>query len=175
MYQPKASLGTMATRVEDRPLDEREERAWRAFHRLEYELGSRIRRQLARETGLSDADYVILRVLAEAPDQHLRALTLRSEVRWEKSRLSHQIGRMERRGLVTRGDCAEDSRGAVIRLTDAGRDAIMTALCAHAKAVRAYLLDRLTPGQLEALADISETVLAGLPTDAPTSPSQPVA
>jgi DNA-binding MarR family transcriptional regulator len=165
----------MATRVEDRPLDEREERAWRAFHRLEHELGSRIRRQLARETGLSDADYEILRVLAEAPDQCMRALALRSEVRWEKSRLSHHIGRMERRGLVTRGSCAEDSRGAMIRLTDAGRDAIMTALCAHAKAVRAYLLGQLTAGQLDALADISETVLAGLPTNAPTSTPQPVA
>ena len=165
----------MATQVEDRPLDEREERAWRAFHRLEHELGSRVRRQLARETGLSDADYVILRVLAEAPDQHLRALALRSEVRWEKSRLSHHIGRMERRGLVTREGCAEDSRGAVIRLTGAGREAMVTALCAHAKAVRAYLLDQLSPGQLDALADISETVLAGLPTDPPTSPPQPVA
>lgn len=165
----------MATRVHDRPLDEREERAWRAFHRLEYELGSRIRRQLARETGLSDADYEILRTLAEASDQCMRALALRSEVHWEKSRLSHHIGRMERRGLVTRGDCAEDSRGAMIRLTDAGREAIVTALCAHAKAVRTYLLDRLTAGQLEALADISETVLAGLPADAPRSTPQPVA
>jgi DNA-binding MarR family transcriptional regulator len=170
-----ASLEAMATRVDDRPLDECEERAWRAFHRLEYELGSRVRRQLARETGLSDADYEILRALAEAPDQSMRALALRSEVRWEKSRLSHHIGRMTRRGLVTRGGCAEDSRGAVIRLTDAGRDAIVTACCAHAKAVRAYLLDRLTAGQLEALSDISETVLAGLPTDVPASTTQPVA
>jgi DNA-binding MarR family transcriptional regulator len=105
----------------------------------------------------------------------MRALALRSEVRWEKSRLSHHIGRMERRGLVTRDGCAEDSRGAEIQLTDAGRAAIVTALCAHAKAVRAYLLDRLSRGQLDALADISETVLAGLPADAPTSTPQPVA
>ncbi|HYJ69423.1 MAG TPA: MarR family winged helix-turn-helix transcriptional regulator [Nocardioidaceae bacterium] len=147
------------------PLDAREERAWRSYHEMERELAGRIRRQLNRDTGLSDADYEVLRVLADAPDGILRARELRCEVRWEKSRLSHQIGRMEGRGLVTREDCDEDSRGSVIRITAAGRDVIVTACCEHAKAVRAYLIDRLSPEQLEALADISETVLAGLEAD----------
>jgi DNA-binding MarR family transcriptional regulator len=158
-----------------RPLDDREERAWRAYHRMVRELDSRIRRELVRDTGLSDADYEILRALADAPDRTLRAMALRSEVRWEKSRLSHQIGRMERRGLVTREHCAEDSRAAVVRLTDAGHDAIVAACCEHAKAVRAHLLDRLSAEQLEALADISESVLEGLTADVPASTPEPVA
>jgi DNA-binding MarR family transcriptional regulator len=145
-----------------RPLDAREERAWGSYHEMERELARRIRRGLARDTGLSDADYDVLRVLADAPDGTLRARELRCEVRWEKSRLSHQIGRMERRGLVIRQQCEEDSRGSVVRLTDAGRDAIATACREHAKAVRAYLIDHLSPRQLDALADISTTVLAGL-------------
>jgi len=173
MYQPKASLGAMATPAH-RPLDDREERAWRAYHRMVRDLDSRIRRELVRDTGLSDADYEILRALAEAPDRALRALVLRSEVRWEKSRLSHQIGRMERRGLVAREHCAEDSRAAVVRLTDAGHEAIVAACCEHAKAVRAHLLDRLTAEQLDALADISETVLDGLTTHAPASAAESV-
>lgn len=154
----------MPTRTDAR-LDAREERAWRGYHRMERELASRIRRQLARDTGLSDADYEILRALSDAPDGTLRARTLRCVVHWEKSRLSHQIGRMERRGLVVREECEEDSRSAVIRLTEAGRDAIRAACCEHARAVRAHLLDRLSPAQLDALADISETVLAGLAPD----------
>jgi DNA-binding MarR family transcriptional regulator len=154
----------MPTRAQQ-PLDAREERAWRSYHQMERELAGRIRRQLTRDTGLSDADYEILRALADAPDGILRARELRCEVRWEKSRLSHQVGRMEGRGLVTREDCDEDSRGSVIRITPAGREVIVAACCEHAKAVRAYLIDRLSPDQLDALADISETVLAGFESD----------
>jgi DNA-binding MarR family transcriptional regulator len=154
----------MAT-LAQRPLDAREERAWQSYHQMERELAGRIRRRLTRDTGLSDADYEILRALADAPDGILRARELRCEVRWEKSRLSHQIGRMEGRGLVTREDCDEDSRGSVIRITAAGRKVIVAACCEHAKAVRAYLIDRLSPDQLDALADISETVVAGFESD----------
>jgi DNA-binding MarR family transcriptional regulator len=132
---------------------------------MERELARRIRRQLTRDAGLSDADYEILRALSDAPEGALRARALRGEVRWEKSRLSHQIRRMEQRGLVAREECEEDSRSSVIRLTDAGREVIVAACCEHAKAVRAYLVDRLSSEQLDALADISETVLAGLTAD----------
>jgi DNA-binding MarR family transcriptional regulator len=145
-----------------RPLDAREDRAWQSYHQMERELGRRIRHQLARDTGLSDADYELLRALADAPEGTLRARKLRCEVRWEKSRLSHQVRRMESRGLLVREECEEDSRGSVIRLTDAGREAIVAACCEHARAVRAHLVDRLSPKQLDALADISETVLANL-------------
>lgn len=124
-----------------------------------------IRRELARDTGLSDADYEVLHVLSEAPDQAMRALALRSELRWEKSRLSHQIARMQRRGLVTREECEEDSRGSVVRLTDAGNALAAAACTEYARAVRTYLIDRLSPAQLDALADISTTVLAALAED----------
>jgi DNA-binding MarR family transcriptional regulator len=155
----------MATIAEQAPLDAREERAWHSYHQMEQELAGRIRRRLTRDTGLSDADYEILRALADAPDGILRARELRFEVRWEKSRLSHQIGRMEGRGLVTREDCDEDSRGSVIRITATGREVIVAACCEYAKAVRAYLIDRLSAEQLDALADISETVLASFESD----------
>lgn len=160
-YQPMVTLRCMPTLV-DRPLDAREERAWRSFRQMERELAGRIRRQLTRDTGLSDADYEILRALADAPDSMLRARVLRYRLRWEKSRLSHQIGRMERRGLVAREDCDEDSRGSVIRLTGPGREAISAAHGEYAKAVRKSLIDRLNADQLDALTDISETVLASL-------------
>ncbi|WP_371601214.1 MarR family winged helix-turn-helix transcriptional regulator [Streptomyces sp. NBC_00564] len=48
----------------------------------------------------------------------LRAKDLGAEVGWERSRLSHQISRMEKRGLVTREACADDARGSMVRLTE---------------------------------------------------------
>lgn len=148
-------------------LNAQEERAWRAFRLMNAEITARIRRELGRETGLSDPDYEVLHELWEEPDGALRAMTLRTRLHWEKSRLSHHIVRMQRRGLVTREHSLEDARGATIRLTQSGRAAVEAACRAHARAVRSYLLDRLSPEQLAALGDISETVLAGLGAEEP--------
>lgn len=143
----------------EQQLDEREERAWRAYHRMNAHLAQRIGRELAGETGLSDADIEILLALSDAPENTLRALALRCAVHWEKSRLSHHVARMERRGLVARAECVEDGRGAIIRLTADGREAIAGACCVRARAIRTHLLDRLTDVQVDALIELSEAVL----------------
>lgn len=148
------------------PLTEHEERAWRAFYRMQSTLISTVARDLARGTGLSDADYEVMHALFEAPKNTMRALTLRNAVGWEKSRLSHHIGRMERRGLVVRQACDEDSRAFDVVLTPEGHDAIKAACCEHARAVRSYLLDALTPEQLTGLTEISDAVLARLASSA---------
>ncbi|SNT18299.1 DNA-binding transcriptional regulator, MarR family [Asanoa hainanensis] len=158
-------MATNATRA--RALSAREERAWDGYRRMQSLLSSQLNRQLIQETGLSHADYAILSALLAAPDHRLRGLALRCEVQWEKSRLSHHLGRMQTRGLVLREDCVEDSRGAVFRLTEAGRAAVEAASDDRVAAVRTYLLDLLTPDQLDALSEISGAVLARLAQDDP--------
>jgi hypothetical protein len=81
---------------------------------------------------------------------------------------------MERRGLVARGDCPSDGRGAVVTLTEAGWQAIRDAAPEHVESVREHFLDLLTAEQVEALAGISETVLGHLRglQDAPGSSHQ---
>jgi DNA-binding MarR family transcriptional regulator len=148
-----------------RPLTAREERAWNGYRRMEGLLASQLNRQLMADTGLSDADYAILSALLAAPGHRLRGLALRCEVQWEKSRLSHHLGRMQTRGLVAREECVEDSRGAVFRLTETGRQAVEAATGDRVAAVRTYLVDVLTPAQLDALAEISDAVLARLAKD----------
>ena len=69
---------------------------------------------------------------------------------------------MQRRGLVTRQDCASDGRGAVLTLTEAGWQAIRAAAPGHVESVRTHFLDLLTAEQVQALAGITETVLAHL-------------
>jgi DNA-binding MarR family transcriptional regulator len=88
---------------------------------LRLRLTERLNRELADKTGLSEADFDILTALLQAPDDTVRALALRCGLEWEKSRLSHQLKRMEARGLILREDCVEDNRGTVIRVTDTGR------------------------------------------------------
>jgi DNA-binding MarR family transcriptional regulator len=121
-------------------------------------LGSR----LQRETGLSEADYEVLVNLSEAPNGRLRPSEIGGATQWEKSRISHHVSRMEERGLVKRMACPTDRRGAFVAITAAGRRAIERAAPVHVEHVREAFIDALAPSQLDALAEISETVLARL-------------
>ncbi len=146
-------------------LTRREQRAWRSFLLMARRLNARVARELQRETGLSGADYEVLVHLSETPEGRLRAFELGRATGWEKSRLSHHITRMEDRDLVGRATCPTDSRGAFVVLTDAGRTAIEAAAPRHVEHVRRFFVDALTPDQLDALADISEAIVANLGDD----------
>jgi DNA-binding MarR family transcriptional regulator len=136
--------------------------SWLGYQRMRVRLSDRINREINRACGVSEADFEILMALLESPEGPMRALELRCGLEWEKSRLSHQLRRMEQRGLVRREMCAEDNRSAIIVLTDTGYHLAETARRAHDEAVRTYVLDVLTPEQLNALGDIAGTVLASL-------------
>lgn len=136
--------------------------AWMKYQRMRVRLTGRLSRELAQKSGLSEADFEILCALTETPDESVRALALRCGLEWEKSRLSHQLRRMEERGLVVREDCEEDNRGSVVRVTEAGRNLAAEARQHYDEAVRRYVTDVLTDEQIETLGVIAETILAGL-------------
>lgn len=121
-----------------------------------------IERDLIKDSELSSPDYKVLVELSEDPAGQVRLTELAERMSWSKSRLSHQISRMEGRGLVTRRECAEDARGLWAVLTEQGLQAIQEAAPSHVDSVRNHIIDLLTPEQLDALAEISETVLASL-------------
>lgn len=148
--------------TEVRWLDEREARAWRALQAVQLRLTSQLSRELAADSELSYPDYTVLVVLTDQPDGRLRAYQLGRELGWEKSRVSHHVSRMEARGLVRRERCPSDQRGAYVVVTERGRAAIEAAAPGHVAAVRRYFVDRLTPEQLDALAEMMTTVLEGL-------------
>lgn len=147
-------------------LDAREQRAWRGFLGMYAQIQEDLRRQLLRDTGMSVTDYGVLVCLSEAPDGELRSFQLGEELQWEASRLSHQLRRMEGRGLVTRRSCGDDGRGMTTSITTAGRQAIESAAPRHVAEVRRVFIDVLDDGQLDALiaaADAVTDVLATTP------------
>ena len=148
--------------AQPRWLNQREARAWRQFIVMQGQVRGRVGGRLQRETGLSEADYEVLVNLSEAADGRLRPTELGGATQWEKSRISHHVKRMEERGLVKRMACPTDRRGAFVVLTAAGRRAIERAAPLHVEHVREMFIDALTPAQLDALAEISEAVLARL-------------
>jgi len=141
-------------------LNVREERAWRALQFMQMRLEGELARQLAADSGLSYPDYLVLVALTDRPDGRMRQFELAGVLGWEKSRVSHQVGRMADRGLVTKERCESDRRGAYVVVTHRGRREIEAAAPGHVTTVRRLFLDRLTPSQLDALGDAAELVLA---------------
>jgi DNA-binding MarR family transcriptional regulator len=141
-------------------LSPEEERAWRAYRRMRTLLDLQNARDLARDSHLSESDYDVLSTLTEKPGRSWRASELAARLLWSTSRLAHHAGRMERRGLIARGECPEDGRGATVTLTDAGWAALQAAAPAHVASVRRHFIDLLTPSEVQMLADVAGKVLA---------------
>ncbi|WP_375481888.1 MarR family winged helix-turn-helix transcriptional regulator [uncultured Jatrophihabitans sp.] len=139
-------------------LTDDEQSAWRAFLAMKTELDAQLGRDMQDSSGLSIADFSVLVPLSEHPEGRLRILELARGLQWEKSRLSHQLTRMEQRGLIERSNCREDRRGSFVVLTADGRRAVEAAAPRHVESVRRYLFDLLTPDQVAVLGDISRTV-----------------
>ena len=148
--------------AEPRWLDQREAHVWQAYRDLQRELRNALDRQLVRDAGLSGAEYALLVPLSEAPGGRLRARDLGGMVGWDRSRISHQLSRMEHRGLVTREPCPDDARGSIVRLTPAGRSAIEAAAPNHVATVRRFFLDPLSDDEVDTLATLFNRLLAGL-------------
>jgi len=135
-----------------------EQRAWRGLLRMTSQLNARMNRQLQDAYGVSLADYDVLVVLSEA----LRVFEIADALAWEQSRVSHQLARMQRRGLVTREECRTDARGAFVVLTEVGRAAIERAAPAHVETVRQLVFDGLSRDQVATLTAVTSHVLERL-------------
>ena len=129
-------------------LTDEEQQAWRATVQLSQLLLRQLDRDLTAH-GLNGRDYEILVELSEAPDHQLRMTDLADATSQSRSRLSHQITRMEKRGLVRRDDCEGDKRGTFAVLTKTGFEAIERVAPHHVENVRRHFIDRLTAEQQE--------------------------
>jgi DNA-binding MarR family transcriptional regulator len=142
-----------------------EQRAWRAYLAATVLLFDELDRQMQQDWGMPHAYYEILVHLSETEGRSMRMSELAVRTRSSRSRLSHAVARLEERGLVERLDCPTDRRGQVAHLTDKGFDVLVTAAPSHVAAVRAHVIDRLTPEQITQLTAIGDALVAGLAPD----------
>jgi DNA-binding MarR family transcriptional regulator len=137
----------------ERWLDPAEMKAWLAFLEVSHLLERAIEQQLRQDAGLSHAQYEILSRLEAADGGALRMSELADVIVVSRSGLTYQITQLEQAGLVRREKCPSDERGILAILTPGGRDALTRAAPGHLRVVRENLIDALTPGQREALAE----------------------
>ncbi|MGM1061111.1 MarR family winged helix-turn-helix transcriptional regulator [Saccharothrix sp. Mg75] len=147
---------------EPRWLDDGEMRAWRNYVVGAAMLADRLHRELQDRHGLSLADYEVLVRLSERPRKRMRMSQLADDVASSKSRVSHQVARMERDGLLRRRECPEDGRGVFAELTDQGMALLERAAPTHVEGVRTHMIDLLPRADQEVVAKVFDRVITHL-------------
>lgn len=142
--------------MNEKPLSPRELRAWHAFIAMGEDVLERVGRDLARSTGLSGSEFAVLSRLASYGKGEMQQQELATAMGWEKSRLSHQLSRMQKRKLIERR--AGDGRATLIALAPAGRVKLEIALPIRAESVRRNLLSRLSVEQVETIIRVSNVL-----------------
>jgi len=166
-------------------LDERQMAAWLRLIAVTELLPGVLDSQPRRDARLTHFEYHVLAMLSEAPQRTLRMTWLARRTNATLPRLSHVVRRLEERGFVERSTCPTDARATNARLTPAGWDKVRESAPGHVEAVRGYVLDALSPQQVEQLTAITEAILRrldpdgtmtstmGEPAPGPADPAQP--
>ncbi|TLS46346.1 MarR family transcriptional regulator [Streptomyces montanus] len=147
---------------EPRWLSDEEQRVWRAFVHAATLLEDHLDRQLQRDAGMPHIYYHLLVQLAEAPHRRLRMTELAMRMKITRSRLSHAVARLEKKGWVRREDCPSDKRGQFTVLTDQGFGVLEEAAPGHVAAVRQAIFEQLSPDQQKALGEAMGLIAEGL-------------
>lgn len=135
-----------------------QQRIWRAFLGATTVLTDRLDRDLRSQHGLSMPEYEILVRLSESPDRSIRMAELADAVSHSRSRVTHTIARLEREGIVRRGQCSDDGRGVSAFLTDHGFSVLEKAAHTHVRGVNDYLIADADPADFNALGRIMDQV-----------------
>ncbi|MBL0885276.1 MarR family winged helix-turn-helix transcriptional regulator [Myceligenerans indicum] len=133
-------------------------RIWRNYIETADALRTRLEGRLQSESSLSSADYRVLLELSEADRRTLRSSELAALIGWQRSRLSHHLGRMEKRGLVHRAPCPDDVHGIDVRLTDLGAETFRHGSVPHLRDVHELFVDALTPEQFAQVDEFTEAL-----------------
>lgn len=147
----------MAKRSSASLLSAQELELWHAVKQLGERALSAVGSALEATTGLSGADFGVLSRLEDLGRGSLPQKELRTSLGWDKSRLSHQLTRMEARGLLARKP-GGDGRAIVVELLATGRRAITAARPVHAEAVREHLLRHIQGPEAAALLSVSQRI-----------------
>lgn len=142
-------------------LSDEEQRIWRTYLMAVAWLDVKLAEDL-RPYGLDLNEYEVLVCLSEAEAHSLRMSDLAEQAHQSRSRLTHTVTRLERRGFCTRQPSPEDRRGVTARLTAAGMELLEAAAPGHVAAVRKYLVEPMGPDDFAALGRGMDAVLKAM-------------
>ncbi|RIX30394.1 MarR family winged helix-turn-helix transcriptional regulator [Amnibacterium setariae] len=143
---------------------------WRLIQRLSDLATGVVELQIRSAADLSSAEFEVLRCLVDAPDRQLRQNELAALLGWDKSRLSHQLTRMQHRELIDR---QKSGRVHAVAVTRTGVQKFELADNAHVAAVRSLLREHLSVAEREALERTAAQAVAAADAEEDATPSRP--
>ncbi|MBC2682483.1 MarR family winged helix-turn-helix transcriptional regulator [Corynebacterium anserum] len=135
-------------------LSDKEQALWREWLLVTRRMESVLAKELLSQSSISYADYAVLVHLSESAEGRYRIAALAESLDWDRSRLSHQITRMAKRGLVRRETCSNDGRGAYVAIEEHGRKIIAEASPGHVAGVRRHMFELIDEDEQETLLHI---------------------
>lgn len=143
-------------------LSDEEMTVWRSYIVSTLMLRQRLHRELVDQRDVSLIDYEVLVCLSAADGGAMRMTELATMLGSTKSRLSHQIGRMEAAGLVRRLRQFGDRRGVAAQLTEEGARLLERSAPVHVDGVRAHFVNLLTDQEQQIMGRAFSRVLTHL-------------
>lgn len=135
-------------------LDETQQRFWRAMLQGQTLLQTVLDRELREVAGIALADYGVLVIVSESPGRCRRMAEIAEDIGVSRSRLSHTVARLEKRGIVKRTSTRGDGRGVNCSMTDEGWELMQKIAPIHVEGVREHLIDLMSPEETQVLADV---------------------
>ena len=132
-------------------LDDEEQELWRLLLGAVRKINRGMDETLKAGGEVSASEFAVLVALSEAPEQRLRLHELCTQLEWDRSRASHQVTRMEKRGLLYKEPDAVDARGINVCVTHVGIEHLRRAAPEHVESVRRMVFDHLQPEDVPAL------------------------
>lgn len=146
-------VAMLSAAMSTRLLSPHELRVWHAFLLMGEDVLGRVGRDIAQATGLSGPEFGVLSRLVALGKGEMRQQALARVLTWDKSRLSHQLTRMQQRRLIERRHAVGNT--VLVVVTKLGRKRLQAARPIHADSVRRNLLSRLTPEQIDTIVRVS--------------------
>lgn len=140
-------------------LSEEEDKLWRLILTATRKVEHHIDNVLQDGHNLTTSEFAVLVSLSDSPDKEVRLRDLSAALDWDRSRTSHQVTRMEKRGLVTKQKCAGDARGIIIELTEEGERRLREAAPSHVESVREIVFDSLDSSLVGPVAQFMQNIV----------------
>ena len=132
-------------------LSDEEQELWQLILAATRKLDRGMENTLQAGGELSMPEFAVLATLSDTENHQMRLRELCNFLEWDRSRTSHQVTRMERRGFVNKCKSEGDARGVMVCLTEEGARRLESSAPDHVESVRRLVFDHLKPEDVPSL------------------------
>jgi DNA-binding MarR family transcriptional regulator len=143
-------------------LSPQQDRTWSLLVGVMMWLPAELDAYLEQAASLSHAEFGVLRCLSLGEEREIHMSRLAATASVTPSHLSRIVGRLEKRGLLSRSADPSDARRTLARLTSPGARLLAEVEPGYVAEVRSRVFELLEDSQVDQLEDLAEAILTPL-------------